>query len=143
MRHRFSRRAFLACGATTLGALLIPTRTARAAGLHFPLPSPHPTPRVGITGAKVLTKEQLAGKPQLVGLFDAVRAIPEVIDGIRCNCGCAQFDSFYSLLSCYEGYDSFAMECSICHVQCLLAVRLHNAGTSLYALRAAVDAHFC
>lgn len=142
MRHSLSRRAFLASGATALGALLIPVHTASAARLHSPSPIPHPTPRVGITGARVLTKAQLAGKPQLVGLFDSVRAIPEVIDGIRCNCGCAEFDGFYSLLSCYEGKDAMARECVICQGQGRIAVRLHKAGKSLDAIRAAVDAKF-
>ena len=87
-------------------------------------------------------KDQLAGKPQLVGPFDAVRAIPEVIDGIRCNCGCAHSDGFYSLLSCYEGKDAMARECAICLGQGRLAVRLHKAGKSLDAIRAAVDAKF-
>ena len=142
MRHEFSRRTFLAAGVTALGTLLAPGRTASAARLRSPGPGPHPTPRTGITGVHVLTKEQLAGEPQLVGLFDSVRAIPEVIDGIRCNCGCAHSDGFYSLLSCYEGKDAMARECAICQGQGRLAVRLHKAGKSLDAIRAAVDAKF-
>ncbi len=142
MRHEFSRRTFLAAGVTAVVALLVPGRTASAARSLARVPVPHPTPRAGITGVNVLTKAQLAGKPQLVGLFDAVRAIPEVIDGIRCNCGCAQSDGFYSLLSCYEGKDAMATECAICQGQGRLAVRLHKAGKSLDAIRAAVDAKF-
>ncbi len=152
MRHEFSRRAFLAAGFTALGTLLVPGRTATAARygprrhcidpLGARAPGPHPTPRPGVTGVHVLTKEQLAGEPQLVGLFDSVRAIPEVIDGIRCNCGCAHSDGLYSLLSCYEGKDAMAKECAICQGQGRLAVRLHKAGRSLDAIRAAVDAKF-
>ena len=142
MRHEFSRRTFLASGVTALVALLVPGRTASAARLRPWGPGPHPTPRAGITGVHVLTKKQLSGKPQLVGLFDSVRAIPEVIDGIRCNCGCAHSDGLYSLLSCYEGKDAMAMECAICQGQGRLAVRLHKAGKSLDAIRAAVDAKF-
>ena len=142
MHHHLSRRTFLAAGASTLVALLVPSRAARAARVHSPAPGPHPTPRPGITGARVLTREQLAGKPQLVGLFDSVRAVPEVIDGIRCNCGCARSDGFYSLLSCYEGKDAMAKECAICQGQGRLAVRLHKAGKSLDEIRAAVDAKF-
>ena len=142
MQHHLARRAFLAVGATMLAALLIPRRTANAALVRLSGPGAHPTPRAGITGAKVLTKEQLATKPQLVGLFDSVRAIPEVIDGIRCNCGCAHYDGFYSLLSCYEGQDAMAKDCAICQGQGRLAVRLHKAGKSLDEIRAAVDAKF-
>lgn len=142
MRHQLSRRSFLAAGATTVVALLVPSRAAHAARSYSPAPGPHPTPRVGITGTRVLTKEQLAGRPQLAGLFDSVRAIPEVIDGIRCNCGCAHSDGLYSLLSCYEGKDAMARECAICQGQGRLAVRLHKAGKSLDAIRTAVDAKF-
>ena len=142
MRHHLSRRNFLAAGATALVPLLIPGRAASAARLHSRAPGPHPTPRAGISGARVLTREQLAGKPQLAGLFDSVRAIPEVIDGIRCNCGCAHSDGFYSLLSCYEGKDAMARECAICQGQGRMAVRLHKAGKSLDEIRAAVDAKF-
>ena len=142
MRNRLSRRTFLASGATTLAALLIPLGSASAERVRARGPSPHPTPRPGITGARVLTREQLGGKPQLAGLFDSVRAIPEVIDGIRCNCGCAHSDGFYSLLSCYEGKDAMARECAICQGQGRLAVRLHKAGKSLDEIRIAVDAKF-
>jgi hypothetical protein len=142
MRDECSRRRFLAAGVTALVALLAPGRTASAAASRRGGPGPHPTPRPGITGVHVATKEQLAEKPQLVDLFDSVRAIPEVIDGIRCSCGCADSDGFYSLLSCYEGKDAMAKECAICQGQGRLAVRLHKAGSSLDAIRAAVDAKF-
>ena len=142
MHHHLSRRNFLAAGATTVVALLVSSRAVHAARSYSSAPGPHPTPRVGITGAKVLGREQLAGKLKLVGLFDSVRAIPEVIDGIRCNCGCSHSDGFYSLLSCYEGKDAMALECAICQGQGRLAVRLHKAGKSLDEIRAAVDAKF-
>ena len=142
MRHGFSRRTFLAAGVTALVAFLVPGRIASAARVRARVPGPHPTPRAGITGVNVLTKEQLAGSPQLVELFDAVRAMPEVIDGIRCNCECANSDGFYSLLSCYEGRDAMARDCAICQGQGRLAVRLHKAGKSLDEIRAAVDAKF-
>ena len=142
MRHEFPRRTFLAAGVTALVASLVPGRRASAARSRAGVPGPHPTPRAGITGVNVLTTEQLAGTPQLVGLFDAVRAVPEVIDGIRCNCGCAHSDGFYSLLSCYEGKNAMARQCAICQGQGRLAVRLHKAGKSLDEIRAAVDAKF-
>jgi hypothetical protein len=138
--HTSTRRQFLgAC--CTLAAALIPARA-------FALPraarhkDPHPTPRPGITGAKVATHEQLAAKPQLIGLFDSVRETPEIIDGIRCNCGCSHNEGFYSLLTCYEGKDAMAKECPICQGQGRLAVRLHKAGKSLAEIRTAVDAKF-
>ena len=137
-----TRRSFLgACAALAASALIRP-RVLGADTLRASPLGPHPTPRAGITGAKVLTKEQLGGKPQLVALFDSVRGIPEVIDGIRCNCGCVHYDGFYSLLSCYEGKDAMAKDCAICQGQGRLAARLHKAGKSLDEIRAAIDAKF-
>ncbi|MEO7353662.1 MAG: hypothetical protein ABIZ70_04845 [Gemmatimonadales bacterium] len=139
-----TRRVFLhSCGAVAAGFLLpaapVAHRVHRCGG-GGPL-GPHPTPRVGITGAKVLTKEQLTHSPKLAPLFDSIRAIPGVIDGIRCNCGCAASPGFYSLLSCYEG-DAMAQHCPICQGQGRLAARLHKEGKTLDEIRVAVDAQF-
>ena len=90
----------------------------------------------------VATHAQLTDKPRLVELFDGVREIPEIVDGIRCNCGCSHNDGFYSLLTCYEGKAAMARDCAICQGQGRLAVRLRKAGKSLEEIRAAVDAKF-
>jgi hypothetical protein len=101
----------------------------------------HPTPRPGITGAKVLTAEQLAKTPQLIELFDGIRAIPQIADGIGCHCGCREFGSHYSLLTCYEG-ESMARSCPICQGEGRVAVRMAKAGKSLDEIRAAIDAQY-
>jgi hypothetical protein len=134
MQHAVSRRQFLGACSAAVATLLLPAKAASAAG-------PHPTPRAGITGEHVLTKEQLASKPKLIPLFDSVREIPEVIDGIRCNCGCTNPPEFYSLLSCYEG-KGMAQSCGVCQGQGRLAVRLHKEGKTLEEIRAAIDAKF-
>ena len=103
---------------------------------------PHPTPRPGITAAKVLTKDKLGGNAELIAVFDGVREIPEVVDGIRCQCGCAGSEGFYSLLSCYEGDGAMATMCRICQGEGKLAVRLHKEGKSLDQIRNAIDAKF-
>jgi len=108
----------------------------------MPSGGPHPTPRAGITAAKVLTSDKLDGRADLIALFDGVREIPEVIDGIRCQCGCAGSEGFYSLLSCYEGEGAMAKICHICQGEGKLAVRLHKEGKSLDAIRNAIDAKF-
>ena len=136
-----TRRQFLGACAALAAAALLPTR-ASAARPRALAHDPHPEPRPGITGAKVATHEQLAGKPKLIELFDSVRDTPQVMDGIRCNCGCARTEGFYSLLSCYEGKDAMAKECMICQGQGRLAIRLHKAGRSLAEIRSAVDAKF-
>jgi hypothetical protein len=102
---------------------------------------PHPTPRPGITGEKVLTADQLNGDTDLIELFDQVRAMPEIADGIRCQCGCSDPPTFYSLLSCYEG-EGMAKFCEICQGQARMSHRLWKAGESLDSIRAAIDARF-
>ena len=136
MKTLLDRRKFLAASSTAIASLLLSGRAAIAKTIP-----PHPTPRRGIDGSKVLTKAQLAKTPGLVPLFDSIREIPEVIDGIRCNCGCTNPPEFYSLLSCYES-KGMARDCVICQGQGKLAVRLHKEGKSLDQIRAAIDAKF-
>src|SRR5512132_1879698 len=80
-----NRRRFVVTSSAGIAALLAPRKSGWA---HTDLP--HPTPRPGVTGEHVLTHEQLADSPKLIPLFDSVRKIPEVMDGIRCNCGCTE-----------------------------------------------------
>lgn len=136
MHERLTRRRFLVAGSTALAAVLVSGRAAGAGSIPR-----HPAPRPGITASKVLTKEQLAATPKFIPLFDSVREIPQVIDGIHCNCGCTDPPRFYSLLSCYEDA-GMARECHICQGQARLAVRLHREGKSLDQIRAAIDAKF-
>ena len=136
-----ARRRFLEICAAALATSLFRVRPAGAAAPLAMPAGPHPTPRPGITADKVLTKEQLADSPKAIEAFDMVREIPEVVDGIRCQCGCADSPGYYSLLSCYEG-DAMAKSCSICQGQGRLAHRLHKAGKSLDEIRAAIDARY-
>ncbi len=103
--------------------------------------SAHPEPRAGITAAKVLTGAKLAKWPDLQQLFDGIRLIPAVADGVRCSCGCADVPGYYSLLSCYEG-EAMATICPICQGTGRLVVRLHGEGQTLAQIRVAVDAQF-
>ena len=89
----------------------------------------------------MLTAAQLADSPKAIPVFDQVREIPQVIDGIRCQCGCADQEGFYSLLSCYEA-DAMARHCQICQGQGRLAYRLNKEGKTLDEIRAAIDARF-
>lgn len=136
-----SRRSFLRGISMSGLALLAGVRPAWGGLRRLVRTGPHPTPRPGITAAKVLTREQLQDNPNLIPLFDSVRAIPEVVDGIRCNCGCAEVEGFYSLLSCYEG-DAMARHCPICQGQGRMTARLHKDGKTLDEIRAAIDARY-
>jgi Protein of unknown function with PCYCGC motif len=129
-----SRRRFLALAPLLL--LARPVRAMRAS----PQKPRHPTPRPGITAARVLPDAKLPDK-SVVAVFAMVRRIPQVVDGIRCNCGCAEYEGFYSLLSCYEK-DGMARHCVICQGQARTAYKLHGEGWSLDGIRRAIDAEF-
>jgi len=133
-----SRRRFLALVPGAL-ALVIPEQ-ARAELLSAVSRGDHPTPRPGIDASRVLTADQLHTL-EAASVFDLVRQMPQVVDGIRCNCGCAGLPGYYSLLSCYEA-PGMAQHCEICQGQANLVHRLHRQGWSLAGIRVAVDAAF-
>ena len=137
-----SRRRFIAMSTSAALALItgLTSRGTQAAGVV--LTPAHPEPRPGIDGSRVLTPAQLEAFPELVELFDAIRAIPHIVDGIRCYCGCADLTGFYSLLSCYEAPQGMARFCDICEGQGRLAVNRTNEGQSLEQIRRAVDARY-
>jgi hypothetical protein len=135
-----TRRRFLGLLATALIS-----RTALAAPLRALVssrygPGKHPTPRPGITAARILTANQLHDK-KAAPVFALVREIPEVVDGIHCYCGCASEKSFYSLLSCFES-DGMAQHCHICQGEARLVHKLHASGRSLNSIRNSVDAAY-
>jgi hypothetical protein len=103
--------------------------------------SGHPEPRPGIDASRVLTARDLADAPDVISLFDRIREIPHIADGIRCYCGCAQLDDYRSLLSCYEGV-GMARWCEICQGQARLAHNRWKEGQSLAQIRRAIDARY-
>lgn len=131
-----TRRAAIASLVACVVPVLWRARALRASSAPF-----HPTPRRGITGARVLTAAQLTKSPDLVELFDGIRAIPQIADGIGCHCGCADFNGHRSLLTCYEA-DAMARSCPICQGEGRVAVRLAKAKKSLTEIRAAIDAQY-
>ena len=141
MLVQLSRRMFLGRLSGVVAGLIPGTRWWPRAGRSGSTTGPHPVPRSGITAAKVLTREQLAESPDLIPVFEQVREIPGVVDGIRCQCGCAELEGYYSLLSCYEG-EAMARHCVVCQGQARLAHRLHRSGKTLDEIRTAVDARY-
>ena len=99
----------------------------------------HPEPRPDVDGSRVLGAAEV--RPELVELFDGLRAIPHIADGIGCHCGCGAMPDMRSLLSCYEG-TGMARFCVICEGEGRLAVELHAEGRSLDEIRAAIDRRF-
>ena len=80
--------------------------------------------------------------PNAAAAFDEARTIPGILDGSRCQCGCADERGMRSQLSCYEGDDAMALQCDICEGQARLAYRLHRKGRPLDQIRAAIDARY-
>jgi len=101
----------------------------------------HPEPRPGIDASRVLPASRLGDHPDAIAVFDMVRDIPQVVDGIRCQCGCSDTPDKYSLLSCFEG-TGMARRCEGCKGQARLAHRLHADGKTLAEIRVAIEREF-
>jgi hypothetical protein len=132
----WTRRKLLALIPGLVAAGLLP-RSLPAAVLRL---TGHPDPRPGIDASKVLKAAEIR-HPRSVPVFDQVREIPQIVDGIRCYCGCAENEGNYSLLSCFEA-EGMAQNCAVCQGQARLAHRLHQDGWSLDGIRSAIDAQF-
>ena len=136
-----TRRRFLALVPALCVGLAAGARSAWAWPARRPGQGKHPEPRAGIDASRVLTRERLTEHPEAAPVFDMVREIPHIADGIRCHCGCAEDPDFRSLLSCFEG-DGMAQNCQVCQGEARLAHTLHRQGKTLAQIRAAVDAKF-
>lgn len=143
-RPRISRRAFLAHGGALAALALLAGRAHAAepcAAGHRAAPrrtSEHPTPRAGIDASRVLTAEQLRDDDEAIAVFDLVRQIPAIADGIRCSCSCADRPGYRSLLSCFES-PGMARDCSACRRTARLAWNMSRRGASLEEIRREVD----
>lgn len=131
--------AIRACAALSLGAAgsgFSAVRVARRVG-------PHPEPRPGIDASHMPVSDTVRrANAEAVEAFDEARTIPEILDGIRCQCGCSDQEGMRSLLSCYEGDEAMALQCHICRGEARLAYRMKGKGRSLDQIRAAVDARY-
>lgn len=102
----------------------------------------HPDPRPGIDGSEVMTAEALSAFPdETVAIYDMVREMPQIADGIGCSCGCSALPGYRSLLTCYYP-TGMAMGCRICQGQARLAHRRMQEGQTLEQIRRAIDARF-
>jgi hypothetical protein len=126
-----SRRSFLTLLA---GAAFLPRRAVASIA--------HPEPRPEIDSSLVLTAEQLEGASERVqGIFDMIREIPQIADGIGCSCGCSGMPTYRSLLTCY--YETgMARGCPICQGEARLVYRRHKEGQTLEQIRRAIDARY-
>lgn len=139
-----SRRSFLTAVASLSVMTTVPRRlfaVDEPRGCHVASEARfrHPDPRPGVDGSHVLGVDEL--RPDFVELFDGIRAIPHIADGIGCHCGCGAMPEMRSLLSCYEGI-GMAQFCVVCSGEGRLAVELAGRGQSLEEIRAAIDRRF-
>lgn len=135
-----NRKTFLLAsagiGAASLKALL-PVRL-KASGHSL---DPHPEPRPDIDGSNVLSQEFMQGFPDIAPIYDGIREIPHIADGVACRCGCHGQGEYRSLLSCFES-GGMALGCEICQTEGRVVARLHGRGRTLDQIRAAIDARF-
>lgn len=115
-----------------LAALVLLTKRVNA--------TTHPTPRPGITSARVLPEAVLPHVAGAAEAYAAARAMPQVLDGIFCHCECARNFGHRSLLTCFES--DHGSQCDICMGEAMLATQLASQGNSLDQIRTAIDAQF-
>lgn len=135
----YSRRRFMEL-LIALGAVPLAARRGRGQGPSW-RQSDHPDPRPGIDASRVLSSEFLSDYPAVADIYEGIRRIPEIADGIRCRCGCAESAGMRSLLTCYES-NGMALSCLICQSEGRAVARWHDAGRTLDEIRDAVDARF-
>jgi hypothetical protein len=102
--------------------------------------SQHPTPRPGITAAKVLPDAFIPRTPGAHEAYAAARGAAATLDGVYCHCDCSKHAGHRSLLTCFE--TEHGAYCDICMGEATLAGGMAGQGKSLTEIRAAIDRQF-
>lgn len=137
------RELLAAAGAALAGAVGVVFLPARVRAAHGSMAAGHPEPRPGIDAAGVRSAESLRADgygDDVVEVFDMVRQIPGIADGLACYCGCMLMGN-RSLLTCYH-VGGMATGCAICQGEGRLAYRRWKEGQSLDQIRRAIDARY-
>ena len=100
----------------------------------------HPDPRPGITGANVLQAGSIPNTPGAGEAYAAARGAAQVLDGIYCHCDCSKHSGHRSLLTCFE--TEHGSYCDVCMGEAMMVSQLAASGSSLDAIRKAIDARF-
>jgi len=100
----------------------------------------HPDPRPGVTAERVLPPNLVMNTPGAAQAYAAARNAPQVLDGLYCHCECAKNFGHRSLLTCFES--DHGAQCDICMGEAMLAHQLASRGSSLDAIRRAIDERF-
>ncbi len=138
-----TRRDFLSSSSLAVAGWVLSPFGGRRPGLHRWDSGDHPDPRPGIDASLVVSAESLrAGGfgDDVVEVFDMIRQIPEVADGVACYCGCMLMGN-RSLLTCYHD-GGMARACAICQGEGRLTYRRWKEGQTLDQIRRAIDARY-
>lgn len=100
----------------------------------------HPTPRPGVTAAKVMPASRYASVPRLANVYREVSEVPGATDGVYCYCHCIENMGHRSLLSCFES--DHAAGCGVCLSEGDMVYRMTQQGRSLDEIRQAIDDTF-
>jgi hypothetical protein len=103
-------------------------------------PADHPVPRPDVNASGVIATNSLSN-PAVAPIFDQIREIPEIADGVFCYCGCSVMPGHYSLLSCFEPGGT-GQWCEICQGEGRMVYRRYKEGQSLEQIRRAIDARY-
>lgn len=102
--------------------------------------STHPTPRPGITAAKVVPQSLVPRTPGASEAYAAARKAAATLDGVYCHCDCSKHAGHRSLLTCFES--EHGAHCDICMGEAVLAGEMAARGKSLTEIRTAIDRQF-
>lgn len=140
MNESYSRRTFLMhLGLGAAAAVLLKPVEAGAARVR---PTEHPEPRPDIDGSGVLPRSEVeVFGADVADIYDMVREMPQIADGIGCSCGCSALPGYRSLLTCYHA-TGMAMGCAICQGTARLVHGRWKEGQDLERIRRACDARF-
>ncbi len=140
MNGSYSRRRFLMhLGLGAAAAALLKPAEVGAARVRV---TDHPEPRPDIDGSGVLPRSEVeVFGADVADIYDMVREMPQIADGIGCSCGCSALPGYRSLLTCYHAA-GMAMGCAICQGTAKLVHGRWKEGQDLERIRRACDARF-
>lgn len=102
--------------------------------------STHPEPREMVSAETLQPPARYASNPLVAQVYAEVASIPRVVDGLYCNCNCAEHSGHYSLFTCFES--DHGARCDVCLGSAHLAYTLSQQGASLDEIRTAIDTQF-
>lgn len=85
----------------------------------------------------VMPHSEFRGNTRVADVYAMAAAIPNVLDGIYCNCACAEHADHYSLLDCFV--TEHAARCDVCLSEAAVAFRMTQEQSTLDEIRVTID----